>query len=150
MLIGERVLAYGGARLAGTLVLACVLLGLLLAVSVTANWRQFRAAATLTARLAASEARGRAEIEACAATNQRVTGTVRVLEQELASCHGQSQRLAARMALALRQRDRARSEVLGQERMRAEAAEAIARKHEACAVPVCRALSERLLGTPAD
>lgn len=139
--IGERLLAY-------------LVLGLLLAVSVAANWLQFRSAAksttTLTAKLAAAEARGQAEMAACAATNRRVAGTVRVLEQELASCRGQSQRLEARMALALRQRDRARSEVLGQERLRAAAVEAIARKHEDCARPICRPLSERLLDIPPE
>jgi phosphoglycolate phosphatase-like HAD superfamily hydrolase len=92
------------------------------------------------------EARGQAEIEACAATNQRVTGTVRVLEQELQNCRGQTQRIEARMALALRQRDRARSEVRDHERMRALQVEAIARDHEECARPVCRSLSDRLLG----
>ncbi len=148
---GERLLAYGGARLVGALALACLVMGLLLAVSVAANWHQFRGATklttALTAQLAAAEARGRAELEACGAINQRAAGTVTLLEQELASCRGQTQRIEARMALALRQRDRARSEVLGQERMRTEAVEAIVRTNEDCARPVCRALSDRLLGT---
>lgn len=152
--IGERLLAYGGARLVGALALGCLVMGLLLLVSVAANWHQFRGSArvttALTAQLAAAEARGRAEIEACAATNQRVTGTVRVLEQELASCRGETQRIEARLALALRQRDRARSEVLDHERMRAAQVEAIARDHEDCARPICRPLSDRLLGTPTD
>jgi hypothetical protein len=148
--IGERLLAYGGARLVGALALACLVMGLLLAASVAANWHQFRGHARVTtalaAQLAAAEARGQAEIEACAATNQRVTGTVRVLEQELQNCRGQTQRIEARMALALRQRDRARSEVRDHERMRALQVEAIARDHEECARPVCRSLSDRLLG----
>lgn len=152
--IGERLLAYGGARLVGALALACLVLGLLLAVSVTANYQQFRGSARLTAtlgaQLAAAEARGRAELEACGAINQRAAGTVTLLEQELASCRGQTQRIEARMALALRQRDRARSEVLDHERMRAAQVEAIVRNHEECARPVCRALSDGLLGTPPE
>jgi hypothetical protein len=152
-MFGDRLLAAGGAKVVGVLAMSCIVLGLLLAASLAGHWVQFRGsarlAADLGAKLAAAEARGRAEIEACTATNARVAGTVRVLEQELHACRGQEQRIREAHQLALRQRERARREAEGQERMRREAVDAIARNDEDCRRPLCRALSDELLGTPA-
>lgn len=151
-MIGDRLIAAGGAKVVGGLAVACLALALLLIASLAGNWMQFkgsaRLAADLGAKLAAAEARGRAEIEACAATNARVASTVSVLEHELQACRGQEQRITEAYSLALRQRDRARREAEGQERMRREAVEAIARTDEDCRRPLCRALSDELLGTP--
>jgi hypothetical protein len=155
--IEQRLIAAGGlpiaAKLVAALSLACLVLGLLLALSVYVNVRQHRGGAAFAlemgGKLAASEARGRAELQACADTNARVNLTVKVLGDELHACRGEEQRVGDALLLAQRQRARALREADGQARMRREAVEAIGRTHESCNRPICRALSDELLGHPA-
>lgn len=157
-MIEQRLMAAGGlpiaAKLVAALSLACLVLGLLLAISIYVNVRQHRGGAAfaleMAGQLAASEARGRAELQACADTNARVNQTVAVLGDELHACRGEEQKINDALALAQRQRARALSEADGQARMRREAVEAIARTHESCGRPICRALSDELLGRPAE
>jgi hypothetical protein len=153
-MLGERLIAAGGAKLISALAIACLLLFALLILSAWGNWYQFRShgrtVTTLASQLAASEAKGAAELNACAGVNKNVVATVQVLGDELHACRGEEQRIDEARALALRQRDRARQDAESQARMRSEAIEAIARRDESCNRPVCRALSDELLGRPAD
>lgn len=154
-MLGDRLLAVGGAKVVGALALACLVLFILLGVSVYANVLQFRgkarAVGEVVAQLAASEARAAAEIQGCAATNANVVATVGVLEGELLQCRGQGQEIAKREALALRQRDRARSAIADLERERKTIIEGLTKDHESdCNRPLCRALSDELLRPAAD
>lgn len=157
-MIGDRLLAASGAKLVGALAVACLALALLLIASLAGNWLQFRGsarlAAELGAKLAAAEARGRAEIEACVGTNERVVGTVQVLGDELHACRGQHQRTDEALGLALRQRDRARREAEGERRQRDEVIRMIYETDSDCRAwgdaPVCRARSDGMLGPAAE
>lgn len=151
-MIAERLLAAGSAKLVGALAIACIVLTLLLGVSVYANVLQMRgkvrAVGEVMAQLAASEARGAVEMASCAAINARVVATVGVLEGELTQCRGQEQKIAERLALALRQRERARSEISALEQQRRDIINK-ALTDENCNRPMCRAVSDELLGPAA-
>ena len=154
-MLADRLLAVGGAKVTGALAVACLVLFLLLGISVYANVLQFRgkaqAVGEVVAKLAASEAKAAAEIQGCAATNANVVATVGVLEAELLQCRGQAQDITKQLALALRQRERARNEVTELEQQRRTIVETLVENHaNDCNRPVCRALSDELLGAPAD
>lgn len=154
-MLADRLLAVGGAKVTGALAVACLVLFLLLGLSVWANVLQFRgkarAVGVVAAQLAATEAKAAAEIQGCAATNANVVATVGVLEAELLQCRGQEQEIVKREALALRQRDRARSAIADLERERKTIIQGLINDHESdCNRPLCRALSDELLGPAAD
>lgn len=154
-MIADRLLAVGGAKVTGALAVACIVLTLLLGISVYVNVLQVRGKAKAVgealAQLAASEASAKAEIASCAAINTRQASAVTVLETELLQCRGQQQETAKRLELAFRQRDRARTEVSALEQQRRINVEALAKAHETdCNRPLCRALSDELLGPSAD
>lgn len=154
-MIGSNLLAIGGGKVTSALAIACIVLALLLGVSVWGNVVQMRgkarAVGEVMAQLAASEAKATAEIASCAAVNTRQSSAVTVLEAELQQCAGTQQKIADRLALALRQRDRARTEVSALENQRRTTIEALAKAHENdCNRPLCRVLSDELLGAPAD
>lgn len=151
-MLGEQLIRIGGARLVAALAAALIAVTLLLVVSVTLNVRQHSNAATAAtaaaAALSAAEAKARSDLAACGDTNAREVATARALGAELLACRGTQQRIDEALALARRQRDRARREADGQAQMRREAIEAIARTDESCNRPLCRALSEQLLSDP--
>lgn len=157
-MIEQRLLAAGGlpvaAKLVAALAVACLVLAALLGLSVWGNWHLFQSgakvAANLGAKLAASEAKGAAELASCAGTNANVVATVHALGDELHACRGSEQKIDEARRLALRQRERARQTADGEAQMRREAIEAIVRRDENCSRPVCRALSDELLSPPAD
>lgn len=157
-MLGDRLLLAGGAKLVSALAIGCLVLGALLAVSVTANVLQFRGsarlAADLGARLAASEARGRAEILGCEQINDRVNQTVRLLGQELHACRGEHQRVEQRLAKVVSDRAAQRERAAAAAREREES---IRRTYETDAqcrawgsAPVCRARSDGMLSAAPD
>lgn len=155
VMLGDRLINLGGAKLVGALALAVIVLVLLLGLSVWGNVLQFRGKATavgqVLSRLAAAEARSKAEIEACAATNARAAGTVAVLEAELLQCRGQQQDMAGDLALARRERDRARRAVTAEIQQRQTTVQLLVDRNESCAPrPLCRAVSDELLHAAPD
>lgn len=158
-MIEQRLIAAGGmpiaAKVVAALSLACLMLGLLLGLSVYINVQQHRGAASMALKLggqlAASEARGAAELQACGDTNARVNQTVQVLGDELHQCRGQQQDMAGDLALAFRQRDRARRAVTAEIQQRQTTVQLLVERNESCAPrALCRAVSDQLLGAPAD
>lgn len=152
-MIGERLIATGGARLVGALALACITLTLLLGLSVALNVLQVRgkarAVGVVEAQLAAVVATAGADRKTCEAANQSANATVEVLGNELHVCRGQEQKIFEQRDLAMRQRARAQKAAEGEVYMRHEAIEAITRDNEDCRRPICRALSDELLDAPA-
>lgn len=152
-MLGERLIVAGGAKLVGALAVGCLVLALLLALSIAGNVLQFRGsarlAADLGARLAASEARGRAEILGCEQINGRVNETVRVLGEELHHCRGEHQRLEARLARAVALRQAERERIAEATRLRDESIRRIYERDPECRawgdMPVCRARSDGML-----
>lgn len=144
-MLGERLIVAGGAKLVGALAVGCLVLALLLALSIAGNVLQFRG----SARLAASEARGRAEILGCEQINGRVNETVRVLGQELHHCRGEHQRLEARLARAVALRQAERERIAEATRLRDESIRRIYERDPECRawgdMPVCRARSDGML-----
>lgn len=140
-------------KLATLLLYACLALAAMLAVSVTANYWQWRGGMRVTAalgqQLLAAQARATAELQACAAVNRNVVATVEVLGHELHHCRGKEQRHADALELARRQRARALAEAEGQARMRVQVIEDIGRRDASCHRGICRALSDQLL-QPSD
>jgi hypothetical protein len=153
VLFGDRLIATGGAKLVGALAIACLLLAALLVISVIVNVRQFNGATKLAldlgGKLAASEAKGQAEAQACKDTNERVNTTVRMLGDELHACRGEHQRIDEQFALALRQRDRARTAAEAERAQREEVIRRIYETNSDCRAwadgAVCRAVSDELL-----
>jgi DNA gyrase/topoisomerase IV subunit B len=146
-LFGDRLIATGGAKLVGALAIACLLLAALLVISVIVNVRQFNGATKLAldlgGKLAASEAKGQAEAQACKDTK------VRMLGDELHACRGEHQRIDEQFALALRQRDRARTAAEAERAQREEVIRRIYETNSDCRAwadgAVCRAVSDELL-----
>lgn len=153
-MLGDRLIATGGAKLVGAQALACIVLTLLLGLSIVVNVLQVRgkarAVGAVEAQLAAVVATAGADRATCETVNRNVNATVAVLGDELHACRGSEQKLDDARRLALRQRERARQAADGEARMRREAIEAIVRRDENCSRPVCRALSDELLGHPAE
>lgn len=142
------------AKIIAALSIACIVLTLLLIASGVIHYWQFQRASKVTtalaSQLAASEARGAAQMAECAATNERVAGTVHVLGNELHACRGDNQKIEEQRALVMRERDRARREAAGQAQMRAEVIRRLYETNTDCRAwgdaPVCRGRSEQLLG----
>lgn len=135
------------------LAIACLVLAALLCISAIGNWSQFTANVKLEEKrksdVAIAEARGDAELKTCAGTNTNNVATIGALGDELHKCRGEEARLTEALGLALRQRERARQQAEGELRMRREAIEAIRRNDaNGCDRPICRALSDELLGNP--
>lgn len=157
-MLGERLLLAGGTKLVSALAMGCLVLSALLAVSITANVLQFRGsarlAADLGARLAASEARGRAEILGCEQVNGRVNETVRILGKELHACRGEHQRIEQRLARVVSDRAAARDRAAAAAREREESIRRTYETDPQCrawgSAPVCRARSDRMLGPAPD
>lgn len=154
-MLGDRLIATGGAKLVGALAVACLVLAALLVLSVTVNVYQVRgkakAVGDVLGRLAVCEATGAADLASAEAINTRANAAVSTLETELLQCLGAQQKQAEQLELAQRQRARARDEISELEMQRRTIIEGIAKTHENdCNRPLCRALSDELLGTPAD
>lgn len=153
-MLGERLMLAGGAKLVGALAVACLVLAALLAVSVIGNVMQFRGsarlAADLGARLAASEARGRAELLICEQVNGRVNETVRLLGAELHDCQGRHQRIQQALARAVATRERERRQAADAARLTEESIRRTYETDPQCRAwgdaAVCRARSDGLLG----
>lgn len=149
-MLGDRLIATGGAKLVGWLAIACLVLVLLLILSGLGHWAQFKSTVKVTAglgqQLAKSEAQGAADLGACAAKNANVTATVGVLGDELHACRGAEQQLNADLRKALQARDKSRQAAAREAQQKREAIEAIVRRDAMCSRPVCRALSDELLG----
>lgn len=149
-MIGSRLIEIGGARLVGALAVACLTLAALLCISVWGNWTQAKgrvaAVGAVLTELATVRADARAQVDACAAANGRQEQAVAVLEAELLQCRGQEQSTAERLALALRERDRARRAVDAELNSRQTLLQSLVKSDEACSPrPMCRAVSERVL-----
>lgn len=144
-MLADRVLSVGAAKLLPI----CVVLAALFAISVAVNIWQVSAKAEavgkVEAQLAEIKAGAESDLRACEGINRNAVATVQVLGDELHACRGQEQKITEQRDLAVRQRDRARRAADGEARMRHEAIEAIARTHEDCRRPICRALSDELL-----
>lgn len=152
-MFADRILDVASMKSTAWLALGCLVLGLALIGSIALNvWQvsdKAKAVGQVEAKLAALKAGSEADLRTCAATNRNNVATVQVLGDELHACRGQEQKISEQRDLAMRQRDRARRSAEGEARMRSEAVEAIARTHEDCRRPVCRALSDELLRKPA-
>lgn len=153
-MLGERLLLAGGTQLVSALAVGCLVLALLLTLSIIGNVLQFRGsarlAADLGAKLAASEAAGRAEILSCKDINTRVNSTVSVLARELHECRGESQRLDERLARVTAAREAERQRQAAAARARDESIRRTYERDPDCAAwgaaPVCRARSDGMLG----
>lgn len=149
-MITDRLLAAGGTKVVGYLVVTCAVLILFLGLSVYVNVAQVRgraeAVGKVEAKLAAAEAKANAEIAGCASINERQSSAVTLLEGELLQCRGQQQDTAGQLALALRQKQRKHAEILALEQQRRTIIEGVLKANESdCNRPMCRALSDELL-----
>lgn len=154
-MIGDRLIQAGGARLVGALAAACLLLIALLVISVALNVMQFqgkaRAVGQVLSQLAAADAKAQAQIAACDSVNGRQSVAIDTLSAELQQCRGAEQDIQQRWQLALRERDRARRAIGAEIELRRTTIERLVTTHESCAArAMCRAVSDELLGSPAD
>lgn len=123
-----------------------IVLLILLSVSIWVNTRQHDTVQGLYTKLADAIAKGAADVTVCTSVNANAMATVEILGDELHACRGQEQKVVEQRDLALRQRKRALKAAEGEAYMRREVIEAIARNDENCSRPICRALSDELLG----
>ena len=148
-MITDRLVAFGGPKLLLLIVVLAALLGLSLTVNVLQVRGKAEAIGEVKAELARVIATAGADRKTCEATNRSANAAVDLLEGELQACRGQEQKIIEQRDLAMRQRSRAQKAAEGEAYMRRETVEAIARNYEDCRRPICRALSDELLNTPA-
>lgn len=143
-----------GAQLTKALATACAVLLLLLIASLIGNVWQWRvgsaAVLQLTGQLAGEKAARTIDVATCAATNAGANATAKRLQELLLECRVEKQEAADALKRALAQREADRGAAAERARQRSDAINRLVTDHACPPAPICRALSDQLLGREAD